>query len=118
MGIDLFQSRNGYQRSKWYKGVVTNGNKLTRSDTVQGVIYLRDAGENTIENVRVSDVQGIQQTLTLETPDSTDIAVNDFVLYEEAYWIVYGLNPKDIDKTKEFSRNASKHTKINVRKIA
>ena len=116
MGIDLLQSRDGYERVKWYGHTVTNGNKITRSDTVEGVLYVKDVGENTTENVRVNDIQGKQQIMTLETKDESELGVNDFILYDDVYWLVTMVNPKDVTKTREFSKRPSTDTTINVRR--
>ena len=108
MARDTRVHRTGGDRNKYYKGEYTNGNKLTRAIECQGVFYSTD--EQGIKSSLVTN-NGITKTIRtvdLVTNDYIpDLAENDFVLYNDEYWLVTSLSREEINnESRPYARHA------------
>ncbi len=115
MAIDLNTSRNGYERTKWYKGYYDN-RKLLRSETLEGVIYARDTLKSYENSIATGETKNIQYILQLETTDSVTIVVDDFIEWDGEFYVVTKTDQMDMLETREFSRRRSYKTTIDLRK--
>ena len=107
MARDFDYSKAGLDRCKYYKGIKTD-TTLTRSVEPEGVFYSRDYKPYSVGfETNASDTQVIVHRVELETKDYvSSLTVDDYVLYDNDYWIVEGLDKADIaDNAKEFTKH-------------
>jgi hypothetical protein len=108
MARDTRVTRTGGDRNKYYKGEYINKNKLTRAVECQGVFYSTDEQGIKSSLVVNNGVSHTLRTVNLVTKDYIpDLAENDFVLYNDEYWLVTAVNREDINnESRPYARHA------------
>ena len=117
MARDLREPVKGLNRNKYYKGTLTNGNKLTRATAIQGVFYSRDYEPIRMFNEVVNRVKHTKKTVKLITNDYIpNLEIDDYVYYNSEYWLVDSIEIADIkDNAKPFKRRSNQYI-IGLRK--
>lgn len=112
MGIETRRPRQGLDRCKYYKGILTAGNKLTADETCLGIFYSNDLTPLTSSSVVSGNIARTEYRITIQTHDIiTELAPNDFVLYDGNMYIVEKVESKDEnDHGKQFRSNPTKKT--------
>lgn len=117
MARDIREPVKGLDRCKYYKGEYTDNNKLSRAEECEGVFYSTDYEPIKINNYVNNGVKHKDYTVKLITNDYIpDIEIDDYVLYNEEYWLVTDIQVSDIkDNAKPFLRH-SNETIIGLKK--
>jgi len=117
MARDTREPVTGLDRNKYYKGVLTNNNKLTRSETVLGIFYSKDYEPVRTLSEVVNGVKHTKTTVKLLTNDYIpNLEVDDYVLFDGGYWIVETVDKADIvDNAKPYLRHSNQYI-IGLRK--
>lgn len=88
MGRNLNRSKASYKkRCFWYKNKLDLG-KVVQDDILQGVFYakIKSVNKNTYLD---GATRRILKTVMIETPDSTDVMVDNFILLDgELYRVI------------------------------
>lgn len=111
MARDIREPKMGLDRNKYYKGIVTNNNKLTRDVEIQGVFYSKDYEPISKMSEVVNGVKHTKVTVKLLTNDYIpDLDIDYYVFYNNEYWLVESIVANDVtDNAKPYSRHSNQY---------
>ena len=117
-GLIMENSHRGYfLHCEYYKKIQKNSSAITYETKPYGIFLAREITHVSKEVQEVFGVyQNEYQTMTIETPDAPELAVNDLILINGDRWIVLSVIELEITRRLQFMAKPEKRRQILVRK--